>query len=542
MTTSTGCMALGTKGPGNLQAPKAEAFISTTITTYLAKYGQEGHGIMKQCLGGWLDPLQLEREPEPTSIERSVSSQAVASGAGIFWEVLTFSLGIHLSPKDKKYLQPLLDVASRIVANTNDYFSWKCERDGGGKICNTIKYLIAKEGQSEQQAKETLKEFVLEDEQNYRFLSEQFSRDAPIHIRKYVSMVQLLLGGYHTWCATCDRYKVEETGKDLSIICIGEGNNNASLQYCTNTILDDSALLDPVNYIQSLPSKDMRSKIIDALNIWFQLPEQPLDIIKDTVNDVHNSTLILDDIQDSSALRRGFAATHHVFGSAQCINSATYMIAQAAARLLALHAQFPGIMSVFLEGLKTLALGQSWDLNWRSTGYLPSISEYMSMIDGKTGSMFEMGARIMCGLSSRIVPLAELNELTCLLGRWYQIRDDYQNLQDERYTAQKGFCEDLDEGKLSYPIIVSCNADPKTRRIIMGILRQRQEGTILALGVKLQILNLIRRTGALKQTWEMLRKLEGEVKASLEALETVTGEPNPLFRAVVKLLGGVPKP
>lgn len=34
------------------------------------------------------------------------------------------------------------------------------------------------------------------------------------------------------------------------------------------------------------------------------------------------------------------------------------------------------------------------------------------------------------------------------LSRYFQIRDDYQNLMSDQYAKEKGFAEDLDEGKV----------------------------------------------------------------------------------------------
>jgi geranylgeranyl diphosphate synthase type 3 len=48
---------------------------------------------------------------------------------------------------------------------------------------------------------------------------------------------------------------------------------------------------------------------------------------------------------------------------------------------------------------------------------------------------------------SDFVPL--VNEL----GMFFQIRDDYINLNSDQYMLNKSFCEDLTEGKFSFPVI-----------------------------------------------------------------------------------------
>lgn len=305
--------------------------------------------------------------------------------------------------------------------------------------------------------------------------------------------------------------------------------------------LDDSALIAPAQYIASLPSKNIRTMLVDALNVWFQLAPKELQVIKEIVTDLHNSTLILDDIQDDSPLRRGSPATHIIFGSAQCINTATYMVIEATRKLQG----YPHIIAEFLNSLSQLALGQSWDLNWKHSAHCPSVPEYTTMIDGKTGAMFKMLVHMMAGLTSTpsAWPLPELDRLTELLGRWFQVRDDYQNLRDDMYTEQKGFCEDLDEGKLSYPVILCCELDSTAREIILeSFLRDRQQGKPLAPAQKLKIIELIRSSGALFETWQTIQHLMKETQAALSVVEACIGIPNPPIRLVVHLLSEVCAP
>jgi geranylgeranyl pyrophosphate synthase len=62
--------------------------------------------------------------------------------------------------------------------------------------------------------------------------------------------------------------------------------------------------------------------------------------------------------------------------------------------------------------------------------------------------------------SSDYVPVVNL------IGILFQIRDDYQNLQDTQYTNNKGLCEDITEGKFSFPIIHAILARPDDRQLI----------------------------------------------------------------------------
>ncbi len=93
----------------------------------------------------------------------------------------------------------------------------------------------------------------------------------------------------------------------------------------------------PATYIASLPGKGVRSKVIDALNIWFKVPESSIVIIKRIIDLLHNASLMLDDIQDGSSLRRGKPSTHTIFGVGQTINSSSYVIVEVMEEALALR-------------------------------------------------------------------------------------------------------------------------------------------------------------------------------------------------------------
>lgn len=61
---------------------------------------------------------------------------------------------------------------------------------------------------------------------------------------------------------------------------------------------------------------------------------------------------------------------------------------------------------------------------------------------------------------SDYVPLVDL------IGVLFQIRDDYMNLQADEYATNKGFAEDLTEGKFSFPIVHGVRANPSDRQLL----------------------------------------------------------------------------
>jgi fusicocca-2,10(14)-diene synthase/ophiobolin F synthase len=56
-------------------------------------------------------------------------------------------------------------------------------------------------------------------------------------------------------------------------------------------------------------------------------------VIKQAVNLLHGASLMVDDIEDSSQLRRGKPATHIVFGTVQTINASGYRVVSALAEV-----------------------------------------------------------------------------------------------------------------------------------------------------------------------------------------------------------------
>ena len=250
----------------------------------------------------------------------------------------------------------------------------------------------------------------------------------------------------------------------------------------------------------------------------------------------------LDDIEDNSPLRRGKPSTHNIYGTAQTINSATYQYTEATS--MAAELSNPTSFRIFTEEMRQLYVGQSYDLYWTHNALCPSVSEYLKMVDQKTGGLFRMLTRLMVAESpvGGKVSDDDLNLLSCLIGRFFQIRDDYQNLASADYAKQKGFAEDLDEGKYSFTLIhciQTLESTPKFKgdaiQLRAFLMKRRLEGQ-LGNEAKREVLATMRKTNSLDYTLGVLRQLHSELEREVGSLEAKFGEENFSLRLMLEML------
>ncbi|KAI0526192.1 geranylgeranyl pyrophosphate synthase [Xylaria bambusicola] len=306
--------------------------------------------------------------------------------------------------------------------------------------------------------------------------------------------------------------------------------------------LGEGVVLQPWKYLMSLPSKGFRDQAIDSLNTWLKVPAKTATKIKEVVKMLHNASLMLDDLEDSSPLRRGRPSTHDIYGSAQTVNSATFLYIQATQ--LASELENQECFKVFTEEMRRLYVGQSYDLYWTHNALCPSIAEYLRMVDDKTGGLFRMLTRMMVAESpvSKNLAGVDLDLLSCLIGRFFQIRDDYQNLASADYAKKKGFAEDLDEGKYSFALIHCIQvleSNPKFAGDAMQLrallVKRRFEGK-LGPEAKREILTIMKKTKSLEYTLGVIRKLHSELDKEVVNLEKAFGGENFQLRLLMEML------
>ncbi|EDQ90952.1 uncharacterized protein MONBRDRAFT_15620, partial [Monosiga brevicollis MX1] len=190
-----------------------------------------------------------------------------------------------------------------------------------------------------------------------------------------------------------------------------------------------------------------RSKSIQALADVFEIDDCDLQQLKQCVDRFHELSLIADDIEDDSTLRRDRECAHIRFGIPAAMNS-TYLlffklIQSVPERFQAHHHE---TLTALVDGSVRAHRGQGLEIYWRDNKYCPTLDEYIEMVQFG-GKWTESLGWVWKS------PQQQILELFDITGIFFQIRDDYINLVDPAYWAKKGFCDDIHERKFSFPII-----------------------------------------------------------------------------------------
>ncbi|KAI1778200.1 isoprenoid synthase domain-containing protein [Hypoxylon cercidicola] len=288
----------------------------------------------------------------------------------------------------------------------------------------------------------------------------------------------------------------------------------------------EKVLMGPFEYLFAHPGKDFRKLMVNSFNALLEVPQESLDVITEVVGMLHTASLLVDDVEDNSVLRRGLPVTHSIFGTAQTINSANYVYFYALQELQKL--KNPKAVSVYTEELLNLHRGQGMDLFWRDTLTCPTEEEYLEMVGNKTGGLFRLAIKLMQAESGVLIDCVPLVNL---LGILFQIQDDYRNLSSPEYGQNKGFCEDLTEGKFSFLIIHSIRSNPSNLQLL-NILKQKTTDD----EVKRYAVKYMESTGSFEYTKKVITTLTERARKMADEIDEGKGKSTGIHKILDKLV------
>jgi len=196
---------------------------------------------------------------------------------------------------------------------------------------------------------------------------------------------------------------------------------------------------------------------------------------------IHNGTLMVDDIEDSSEYRRGKPCTYKIFGLDVAINAGNAMYYLPLLPLMEKRQKLSPqkisrIYEIYAQEMINVSLGQAMDIAWhRGLADADTIDEkdYLQMCAYKTGTLARMAAKIASVLADASDELVEkLGIFAESVGVAFQIQDDVLDLTSEEFGEKKGGRgQDITEGKRSLPVIRALKvAEAQDRKRLTEIL------------------------------------------------------------------------
>jgi len=234
-------------------------------------------------------------------------------------------------------------------------------------------------------------------------------------------------------------------------------------RYSYNLEALDEALANPIWEFLDRGGKRWRPVLF--LLVCEALGKNPDDFVDFAIipEVVHNGTLMVDDIEDLSELRRGKPCTYKIYGSDVAVNAGNTMYYIPLLPLIEKKKKIAKeklceIYEIYVQEMINLSLGQAMDIAWhRGLANADRIDEkdYLQMCAYKTGTLARMSARIaavLAGADDRLV--TELGQFAESIGVAFQMQDDVLDLTSTEFEAKKGGRgQDINEGKRSLIVI-----------------------------------------------------------------------------------------
>jgi geranylgeranyl pyrophosphate synthase len=237
---------------------------------------------------------------------------------------------------------------------------------------------------------------------------------------------------------------------------------------------------------------------------------------------IHNSSLISDDIEDGSEMRRGKPAVHKIFGVDIALNASEFAFFAPVQACIVQNKKIRKriklkLLEIYLEEMTKLSMGQAMDIVWHNNiGRANEITEneYFQMCAWKTGTLARMAAKMGAALGNASDEAIEaIGEYAEKIGIAFQIQDDILNLTGEEFAEKKGGVgEDITEGKRSLMVIHTLQvASQEDKKRLIEILSMHTTDQNL----RNEAIAIIKKYNSIEYAKQVAKKLlqEGWAKA-----------------------------
>lgn len=234
----------------------------------------------------------------------------------------------------------------------------------------------------------------------------------------------------------------------------------------------------------------------------------------------HNFTLIHDDIEDNSLLRRGKPTLHLIYGTPLAINAGDGLFMMVWRSIL--DSNLPprknlAASKILLTTFTMVLEGQAAELNWyQQKRWDISERDYFAMVEGKTAALIggacETGAFLGNGSKKE---MAALLQFGIAIGIAFQIQDDVLNIVGDEAKYGKEIGGDISEGKRTLMTIHFLRHAGKDDCAWM--IKTHNANTTDRAEIK-RAISLLKSTGSVDYAKAVAKKYALRAKAELEKI------------------------
>ncbi len=183
---------------------------------------------------------------------------------------------------------------------------------------------------------------------------------------------------------------------------------------------------------------------------------------------LHNFSLIHDDIEDHSPLRRGKETIWKKWGTEKAVNIGDTLFILAVQTIQSTASQFAldrclESARLFMQTAFSIMEGQQMDMAFEQNANR-TVEDYQCMIYKKTAALMALSCEISSVLSARTAKIQlQLHNFGMNLGMAFQIYDDWLGIWGKEEETGKTVYSDLVERKLSYPVLLGLERNLRFR-------------------------------------------------------------------------------
>lgn len=239
---------------------------------------------------------------------------------------------------------------------------------------------------------------------------------------------------------------------------------------------------------------------------------------------LHNATLLHDDVIDEGISRRGQPTARIIFSNALSVLGGDYLLIKTIETVSRLDSRF---MPPYVSTLNQLVSGELTQLMRRGSVETTE-EEYFQIIEGKTASLFRWSVysgAMAAGATDAVCHT--MGRFGWHVGMAFQLMDDVLDFTAEETLLGKRLFTDIQEGKMTLPVILAAKASPSLRRLLFRLVSGDDDASISA-----AVANAVNQSGIIDV---VKQHAVDHTSKGLHALQSISNGKREIFDVIANL-------